>query len=186
MKDKLEKFIAENRDQFDVFDPDDKLWKGISSRIRKPVRRRISTRGILWRAAAVVIIFMLSFAVQEFLIRKDIRITKRDKAIRTDAIPELKEAEIYYTNLVNEKLSQIQPMIEEFPELGEELHSDLTDLDSIYESLKADLVDNIANDEVVEAMIQNYRLKLRILEDIQSFLQETSKTKDNEENEHDI
>ena len=62
MKDNLEKFIAENRDQFDVFDPDDKLWKGIQSRVQKQKRTRIGTRGILWRAAAVVVIFMISFA----------------------------------------------------------------------------------------------------------------------------
>jgi len=61
MKDNLEKFIAENRDQFDVFDPDEKLWKGVQSRVQKQKRTRISTRGILWRAAAVVVIFMLSF-----------------------------------------------------------------------------------------------------------------------------
>ena len=186
MKDNLEKFIAENRDQFDVFDPDEKLWKGVQSRIQKQKRTRISTRGILWRAAAVVVIFMLSFAVQEFLIREDIWVSKRDRTIKTDAIPELKEAEIYYTTMVNDKLNEIQPMIEEFPELGDELRSDLLELDSIYEGLKADLVDNIANDEVVEAMIQNYRLKLKILEDIQSFLKETSKTQENEENEYEI
>jgi len=88
--------------------------------------------------------------------------------------------------MVNDKLSEILPMIEEFPELGEELRNDLLELDNIYEVLKADLVDNIANDEVVEAMIQNYRLKLKILEDIQSFLKETSKTQENEENEYEI
>jgi len=44
----------------------------------------------------------------------------------------------------------------------------------------------MANDEVVEAMIQNYRLKLQILEDLLGFLQETSKNEQDENDEINI
>ena len=40
--------------------------------------------------------------------------------------------------------------------------------------------------EVVEAMIQNYRLKLQILEDLLVYLQESTKTIDDEKDEFDI
>ncbi len=186
MKDRLEKFIAEHRDQFDVYDPDDKLWNGIRSRIRKKRTRRISTTGILWRAAAVIIIFAVSFFIQEYLHRNNILISKIYLNRAAYEIPELKEAEIYYTNLLNEKINEIQPLINEFPDMGEELKNDLAELDSIYAELQKDLVDNIANDEIVEAMIQNYRLKLEILEDLLKFLQKTSKTNDDGKNEFDI
>ena len=43
---------------------------------------------------------------------------------------------------------------------------DLSELDSIYSSLKKDLRENIDNEQVLEAMIQNYRMKLKILEDL--------------------
>jgi len=39
-------------------------------------------------------------------------------------------------------------------------------MDSIYSSLRKDLKDNINNKEVVEAMIQNYRIRLDILENM--------------------
>jgi cell fate (sporulation/competence/biofilm development) regulator YmcA (YheA/YmcA/DUF963 family) len=186
MQDNLERFIAENRDQFDLYDPDQRLWKGIQARVSRKKTLRIGTAGILWRAAAVIIIFMMSFLVQEYLHRNNIWLGSRERDIETDAIPELKEAEIYYSTLVNEKLIEIQPLIDDFPELSNELSNDLAELDSVYNSLKKDLIDNIANDEVVEAMIQNYRLKLEILEDLLKYLQGTSKTNVNGNNEHDI
>ena len=186
MKDNLERFIAENRDQFDLYDPDQRLWKGIQVRVRRKKALRIGTAGILWRAAAIIIIFMMSFLVQEYLHRNNIWLGSRERDIETDAIPELKEAEIYYSTLVNEKLIEIQPLIDDFPELSSELSNDLAELDSVYNSLKKDLIDNIANDEVVEAMIQNYRLKLEILEDLLKYLQGTSNTKVNGNNEYDI
>jgi len=179
-RDRLEQFIAENRDQFDLYDPGDKVWNDISSRVHK--RRRLpGLKTILWRAAAVMIIFAASFFLQEYLQRHNILIGNREKRIHSFEIPELQEAEIYYTNLVDEKIREVEPLLKDHPNLSGELENDLAELDSIYAALQNDLIDNIANDEVVEAMIQNYRLKLNILEDLLEYLQETSKS-DNDEN----
>ena len=54
------------------------------------------------------------------------------------------------------------------------VYQDLSELDSIYGALQQDLRDNIANDEIVEAMIQNYILKIEILEDLLDYLDESS------------
>jgi hypothetical protein len=96
------------------------------------------------------------------------------------SIPELQEAEIYYTSLLNDKISQIGPLLEQNPELGESLQQDLSELDSIYAELQLDLRDNIANDEIVEAMIQNYILKIQILEDLLEYMDESSKNNEDE------
>jgi hypothetical protein len=78
----------------------------------------------------------------------------------------LKEAETYYTNIVNQKLDELKPIIANCPSLVEELNYDLSELDSVYLDLKRDLKDNMANQEVIEAIIENYRLKITILEDL--------------------
>jgi len=184
-KDRLEQFIAENRDQFDLYEPDDKAWNEISKRIQKQ-RRFPGWKTILWRAAAVILIFAISFLVQEYLQRHNILIGKRDRQIQPVEIPELHEAEIYYASLVDEKIREIEPLLINHPELGNELKNNLEELDSIYAELQKDLIDNIANDEVVEAMIQNYRLKLDILEDLLDYLQETSKSENDEKSEYEI
>jgi len=111
---------------------------------------------------------------------------RQEKKLQNLEIPELREAEIYYTNMVDNRLEELTPLIQQDPELQNELNNDLSELDSLYTELQKDLVDNIANDEVVEAMIQNYRLKLEILEDLLEKLQETSKNEENEKNELEI
>jgi hypothetical protein len=184
-RDRLEQFIAENRDQFDIYDPGNRVWDGIKNRFRKG-RRLPSWKTIIWWAAAVLIIFAASFLLQEYLHRNEMFTGRKDKKIQDVEIPELQEAEIYYTNLVDEKIQEIEPLLKNHPELGDELKNDLSELDSIYAELQKDLKDNIANDEVVEAMILNYRLKLQILEDLLRFLQENSKNEEDESDEFNI
>jgi hypothetical protein len=84
------------------------------------------------------------------------------------AIPALKETEAYYAGLVNQKLDELKPIIASCPSLEEELNLDMSELDSVYTDLKNDLKDNMANQAVIEAIIDNYRLKIRILEDLLS------------------
>ena len=180
MKDRLEQFISDNRDQFDLLEPDEKLWSGIDSRAIQKRSFRIGWKGVVWRAAAVLIIFGMSFMLQEYLHQRQSILTdkKGDKILQE--IPELQEAEIYYTSLLDEKIRQIEPLISEYPELGETIQEDLSELDSIYKELQMDLRDNIANNEVVEAMIQNYILKIQILEDLLESLDETAKNNEDE------
>jgi len=185
MKDRLEEFIKENREEFDLYEPDEKLWAGIESEIRPGKSRQIGWKGIMWRAAAVLIIFATSFTLQEYLhIRKD-RLATGDENLYKE-IPELKEAEIFYTGLLNEKISQIEPLISEHPELGESIDRDLSELDSIYGELQQDLRDNIANDEIVEAMIQNYILKIEILEDLLEYMDESPGNNEDENLQYEI
>ena len=186
IKDRLEQFISDNRDQLDLYEPDDKLWAGIESRVRRKRSFRIGWKGVVWRAAAVFVIFGSSFILQEYLHqRRGILSDKKENRILQE-IPELREAEFYYTSLLNKKIRQIKPLISEHPELGETLQQDLSELDRVYNELKKDLRDNIANDEVVEAMIQNYILKIRILEDLLEFMDETSKNNEDENEAFEI
>ena len=179
MKDRLEKFISENRDQFDLHEPDEKLWAGIESNIQGKKTFRIGWKGVMWRAAAVILIFGASYGIQEYLHQRQAMMAGQEEEIINN-IPELQEAEIYYTSLLNDKISQIGPLLEQNPELGESLQQDLSELDSIYSELQNDLRDNIANDEVVEAMIQNYILKIQILEDLLEYMDESSKNNEDE------
>ena len=180
MKDRLEQFISDNRDQFDPYEPDDKLWAGIENNIHGKKTFRIGWKGVMWRAAAVILIFGASYGIQEYLHQRKALMAGQEVNEIIKSIPELQEAEIYYTSLLNDKISQIGPLLEQNPELGESLQQDLSELDSIYAELQLDLRDNIANDEIVEAMIQNYILKIQILEDLLEYMDESSKNNEDE------
>ena len=184
-RDKLEQFIAENRDQFDIQEPGDSLWNGINSEIHKGKKFPDLKKVIGW-AAIILVTFTASFLLQEYLHRNIAATEGKDTKNQKIEIPELQEAEIYYANLVDEKILEIEPLLENKPELGNVLKNDLAELDSIYAELQKDLKDNIANDEVVEAMIQNYRLKLEILEDFLAHLQENTNEEKTDKNEYTL
>ena len=59
MEDRFEKFIRDNREDFDFREPDPRLWKKIESGIRP--RRIINWKTIVSRAAVVLIIFAASY-----------------------------------------------------------------------------------------------------------------------------
>jgi hypothetical protein len=167
MEDKLKKFITEHREEFDFREPDPGVWKKVRADIR--VKYEIGWRVVLTRAAAVVLIFAASYGVNEWMHHKrdpSIADNKVGKAAAGNTIPGLQEAEAYYTSLVNQKMDELKPIMANCPSLREELDFDMSELDSVYVSLKADLRDNMANQEVVEAIIENYRLKISILEDL--------------------
>jgi hypothetical protein len=182
MKDKLEKFILENREKFDTHEPDPKIWNRIEAGIK--TKKPLNWRFFLSRAAAVLLIFFASYMIHEF-VNKGLPHLNLVKSKEVE-IPELKEAENYYSQMVIEKLNEIKPIITGCPALEEELNYDLNQLDSLYKELKKDLKDNIANQEVVDAMIQNYRLRLSILEDILSELKPDEDESINKYNCHEL
>jgi len=85
---------------------------------------------------------------------------------------QLIEAEAYYTSQINSLYLEAEPLLAANPDLKDELNSDIAQIDSIYIDLRKDLKDNIANQEVVEALIMNYTIKIRILEDMLAILRE--------------
>jgi hypothetical protein len=167
MEDKFESFIRDQREAFDFREVDPALWKKIEADIKPG--HMINWKLILGRAAAVLIIFAASYLVHD-LIDNHGRIAvfnkHQSKAEPEIVIPELQEAELYYSGLISEKLEEVRPILASCPGVEEELNTDMTELDSLYTSLKADLKDNVANQEVIEAIIENYRLRIALLEEL--------------------
>lgn len=167
MEDRFEKFIRDNREDFDFREPDPRLWKKIESGIRP--RRIINWKTIVSRAAVVLIIFAASYWVHDLIENKGRIVAgkrSQEKPAGQIIIPELQEAELYYSGLISEKLEEVKPILASCPGVEEELNTDMSELDSLYSSLKADLKDNVANQEVIEAIIENYRLRIAILEEL--------------------
>jgi predicted CopG family antitoxin len=166
--DKLEEFILDRRDQFDDAEPGPEVWDRIRKR-RAPVLN-IGWKAVAWRAAAVVIIFFSSYIF--------FRLTDKDPLQRagntypempeaqSPLVNDLKEAEIYYTSQIEFMRSEAIRLSDGDPGIRDMIDTQMVDLDQVYEELKRDLKDNTDNEEVIEAMIQNYRIKLEVLEEI--------------------
>lgn len=88
---------------------------------------------------------------------------------------DFEEAEQFYQVKVQEQLHKIQQVAYYDETLQSEVQYDLAELDSAYVELKRDLRQGMANEEIIEAMIQTHRLKLHILEEVLQELEKSSK-----------
>ncbi len=162
--DRLESFVNENRHEFDRMEPSDKIWESINKRLDEQPKYRI--RRMSWmKVAAVVAVIILVPAIVYQLRISDQKQTA--KAVQVDPeVQELMEAEAFYAQEVSGKLVEIQKCYKIYPELKGEIESDLNELDTMYRSLKSDLKENISNKEVIEAMIENNRYRMKLVDEV--------------------
>jgi len=168
--DKLEEHIRKNREYLDRYGPSKGIWK----RIKRGLKKEKSLL-IQWLSVAAMVIVILGTAL--VLLRPGTGLSDNGSRTSRDirqlqGNPQLKETEIYYNNLINSLYREATPLMTGNPEIKKELISDISQLDSICSEIKKDLKDNVANQEVVEALIQNYRIKIRLLEDMLIILKE--------------
>lgn len=181
--DRLEEHIRNNREDLDRYNPPAETWDQISKELKK--RKSISTR---WISIAAMVVVVLGSAIlltrQDSIFQRSGRDNNFDQALQ-NASPELKETEIYYTNLIKSLYQKAAPLLTANPEADTELKTDILYLDSICLDIKKDLKDNVDNQEVVEALIQNYRIKIRILEDMLTVLKEKENDTESEKTKED-
>jgi len=179
MSDRLEDFVKQHREQFDLREPDPSIWLKIDTHSQADSKTvRLERRPLRWLriAAAVAMIFAGSTAGIYFLSGD------RMEAERSSELYlEIMETEAYYSRMVSERYDELQPFLVSNPAAREMLTADMEELDQVYKELKEDLKDNASNPEVIEAMILNYRVKLEILEDLLIQLKE----KENQDYETD-
>ena len=170
--DKLEKYISTNRDELDMYSPDQEIWENIqaSLKVRSGYRRKIMSM-----AAAILILLGSSLGLLWY----------RANNAAYSAPPELLESELFYSKRVESLLNEARPYLTSMPDLGNELAEEMNNLDSIYLELKKDLKDNVSNEDVVEALIVNYRVRIRILEEMLTILKEEKENND-KNNKHEI
>lgn len=167
--DNLEKFISNNRDKLDKYDPSPGIWNRINQEIN-PGRRSVR----FWFSAAAMVILVLGTTVILLLSgrKKELNYSGQNNQ------QALKETELYYNSLVNSLYREATPLMTGQPEIEKEFDNDMAQIDSICADIKKDLKDNIANQEVIEALIQNYRIKIKLLEDMVNLLKQNEVEKD--------
>ena len=159
MEDNFKKFVEDQKEGFEIYNTDNEvLWKQIDQKLN-------TSSQYYWLkiAASILLLFV---AISTLYIRYT-------SSILPD---EVIEAENYYSSHVTEQLKFIKSNNIEIDPL---ILQDLAELDKEYEELKNDLKDNMDNEDVIGAMMQTYRVKLKILEQILNEIkQDESETND--------
>lgn len=162
MKDEFKKFVDKNRDEFENHNVDlDSLWSNIEKGIEKKSKK--ANRQILRYAAMSIAAVMLVFISYVFINYSEGQKTYGQGFELAHVSEELAEAEFYYSSQIEEKLKIINTSNKE---LGNLANENLAPLESMYLELKKDLKDGADNQEVIQAMIQSYRMRLHVLEQI--------------------
>ena len=181
--DDLEKFVNENRDGFDDFSPNPALWVQVHKNI-KPVKI-FSFAKMIYRAAAVIVIFISSYYYHDYRYENKqaaLLLEYADPA-QIENAKNFFEAKAYYASLILNKEKEVFDLTKDFPEIKKELKNEFKEFDKQISELQKDLKDEASNEMIIEAMIQNYRQKLTILEDILLALKNEKNDKNNIQHE---
>lgn len=159
----LEKYIVENRREFDLDEPSDGHFERFAQRQALSGNK---TAGFSWKymlqAAAVAVLFILS----ALWIYERITGEEDEGALITlsDIAPEYRDAEIFYTAMINNKYKEIRSFNFKNNSTEQEiLLRELAEMDTIYKSLEKELNQEQGNEMVISAMIRHYQLKLEIM-----------------------
>lgn len=153
MGDWLEKYVQENRSYLDQeFQGEDRLWKSIDNGLERNGPRSMH---FLWKVAAVLFMITTGWLLLDRANQQD-----NPKVLSMQA-QEFLQAESFYSAMIIEKRNLIQDYDNET--LVAEFEKDLRDLDSLYEQLKVDFEAKSGDEKIMNAMINNLRLRVEIL-----------------------
>lgn len=183
--DKLEKFIRENKADFDREVPGLKVWANINKELEKQKpggAKTYSIKRYLSLAAAVLALLTVGGFAGSYLSKKTIpTITLQQEP---QLPPEYQKLEDFYRQQYQQKVNllanyQVDPNFE----------NDLKQFEEVMETLKTELQNAPKGNEerIVSAIIQNYQSKIEILQRVLERIQTTNpKTTNSEKDEISI
>lgn len=160
--DEFEKHIKNGREGMDIHDPDPSLWSRIETELPRHEKRIGS---YLWKAAIILIVAGTGLTV----VIRTINAPERNDDLR---ITSVSETSLYYNSQISSLYEEAKPLLTNNPDISMELDKSMEELDSLSVEIRKDLNDNIASEEVVEALIRNYRLRIELLEDMLMLMKE--------------
>ena len=182
-KDNLERFVRDNREDFDDKLPSSNLWQRIEQGLDKqqpgtsqlpfqqihknPARlngRQFGRNGgswlnLDWRVAASIALLFLAGGF--WYMNYQYGVTQQPELVA--ASPTYAKEVVQYTRLINDKRNELRQMTDDNPDLYQEFATDLDRLERSYQSLKADFPKNPNQEVLIQAMIQNLQIQIDLL-----------------------
>lgn len=150
MRDNLDDFVTQNRNDFDDREPSEKVWKTIESSLSFSNHSSIWNSLIAWRAAAVI--FM---ALSVYLL-----LPGRDSPKQKVAMKEFSDVEQFYIQQISEKTQLIHDFKRTEGLNG--FTNDFKQLEAMYMVLK-DEMEGSPSQQVKEALVLNLLVRIDLL-----------------------
>ncbi|TAF63845.1 MAG: hypothetical protein EAZ55_12690 [Cytophagales bacterium] len=166
----LEDFIRKNKQELNQFEPEEHLWERIERKLdkqgsEKEAKAIVIRYTTLSKIAAVVTLLIASASIIWWNVSTNLKNPENANVQELKKIaPEIVEAEVYYTGLIEEKKQALKKYkTEKFKDIDNEVKQSLTDLDSEYNKLKKDLLEAPDKEKLTQAMIENLETRIEIL-----------------------
>lgn len=175
MNNNLEKFIQQNRKDFDSEIPSGQVWDKIEKTIpQQKDKHRFSMRDMVkWSAAAAILVAILT-SVYFLYIKKDSHEKHPDEkdivsrgTIHPDDLPGINpeyanQIKTVYQSVANRQ-QELREAASDQPDLYKKFENDLKVLDSSYRSLQEQATHSPNRDVLIKAMIQNLQWQAELL-----------------------
>lgn len=212
-RDNLEDFVNQHRDEFPQAEPSADLWSRIQADLpsanseqeaptapaQEPRQEKVIKLSTLYRAAAVLVLGLLSgygiwgvdwgkgegtvSTVDSTQIdNEQPQVVNNYYVSLKDISPELAEVEQFYSSQIQEKTNELQAL-----QVNNQYLEDVEVLSEEMIALQKEVTTNRDNERVVEAMVENYRLRLELLENLLTEIKkEKEKKTDNGNTSNDV
>lgn len=165
----LEKYINKNKEAFDSEAPAGHFDRFMERLNPMPSGRKVSLFPRILKVAAIALLVVLSSL---WTYEKIFQPSGKDGIALGDVSPEYREVEHYYMQQVNIKYEEINNDHLFTDSIQKKLVlKELSEMDSIYNSMKMDLKTNPNDERVINAMIEHYRLKVEVMNNLLQQLQ---------------
>ena len=172
--DNFEKHIRDNAGQFNELKADRaKLWANISTELHKEEPKVIPLwkRPVMRIAAGMVILVGLAGVIL-------LSSLGNNESETQYASKELLDIDIHYQNLVAYHVSLVQKNTHLSEEDKVEFLSFMDDLDLEYQALRKEMGDNLDNEQILEAIVANYKKRIELIENLLRQINDSKKVDD--------
>lgn len=194
MQDDFEKFVRKNRADFDFKEPNIDLWGNIEEQLNRKEQQKKSplsaivadkSTGIrrkILRYASVAAVGLLLLTVGGVIGSQWSGGNYTAQPVAEISLGEVSdeyaELEHYYSQQVNMNIEKLKKY-----DFDDNILEDVAELDAAFQELKRELgnAQMMSDEEIIHAMIENYQMKISILERVLERIPNKEK-KENEEN----
>ncbi|RYU95147.1 hypothetical protein [Emticicia agri] len=184
MKDRLERFVRDNREDFDSYEPSKALWKKIEVEVaeQQPAGKRLNGKVVKFGGArlgisiAAGIAILLTVGYGFFMysqIPNDFASLELPRAYEKTYGKEI----VQFASLVEQKREELKALEKEDPQLYHQFDAELQALDKNYQSLKSELPQNPNPEDLLKAMVQNLTMQIDLLNQQLQIIQKIKEVK---------
>ena len=167
----LEKYIKNNRDAFDDAYPSLKIWAAIEGELEEdaaPPAHKMRVRRPWYQIAATIAVLLSLGGIGGAYLSQQDQGTMAQQVLE-EVAPEFSEIEQYYNQRIQERYVQLTSHTQD-----PEIDADLAQMDQAMLELREELAHAPPGreDQIVQQLMESYRLKLLILERILERIEE--------------